>query len=650
MLVKLDAERMRALPLAPVDGFVLSRIDGSLTVDDLAQIMGLPIAQVLTSLQKLQQMNLVALPQPSGPQRMLSGAMRIAPPAAGRATPVPPRDSRPPRGAHNPAPQSSGTERAAARTPSPISERPHARTPAAQPSPPPQKPVPRAEPAPEPKASTTIATEGVIPEEGVEIEEEHQRLIQDLFERLADLNHYDILGVARTSDKKTIKRAYFELASKFHPDKFFRKNLGSFRLKMEAIFRNVTEAHDVLTSKAQRTEYDAYIASLEKTRGMEAMLEDAMAEIKRAEEAARMSVPAPSPPLASPSPPSPSQARKGASAPPQSTATPNRKTPSSKPPTLTSATPAPASSRARPPPLPGVPPAPSSSPARPQAPSMPSSSPPLTSPNLGAFIADALGGTTPKPASEPQSRASGTARISVHPPSDASAAADVQARRDMLARRLTGALGPRVPSAPKVPAIQFATPADAVDALKRRYEEKVGAARASQAKKYADIGAAARAKNDHVAAANAYRVAVSFATDDEELKRAAEETQRASDEILSDAYFKQAQYEERSEHWGEAAKSWGRVTRARPTDAKAHEHAAQCIVKANGNLHEAAAFAQKAVTLAPQHVPARITLANVYLAAGLALNAKRELDAAAQLAPEDATVQALLKRVAKGGA
>lgn len=208
----------------------------------------------------------------------------------------------------------------------------------------------------------------------------------------------------------------------------------------------------------------------------------------------------------------------------------------------------------------------------------------------------------------------------------------------------------RVPAPPKVPTVQYSTPTDAVDALKRRYEDKVTAARSAQSRKYAEVGASERAKKDFVAAANAYRVAVSFDPDNEELKKAAEETQRAADKILSEGYLKQAQYEERSEHWAEAAKSWARVARARPTDAKAHEHAAMCLVKANGNLHEAVALAQKAAALSPKNAQPRVTLANVYLAAGLTLNAKRELETAAQIAPQDANIQALLKRVTKGGA
>ena len=54
---------MRALPLAPVDGFVLSRVDGVTSVGDLAEAMGLEIEDVLASLLKLESMRLVVPPR-----------------------------------------------------------------------------------------------------------------------------------------------------------------------------------------------------------------------------------------------------------------------------------------------------------------------------------------------------------------------------------------------------------------------------------------------------------------------------------------------------------------------------------------------------------------------------------------------------------
>jgi hypothetical protein len=345
---------------------------------------------------------------------------------------------------------------------------------------------------------------------------------------------------------------------------------------MEAIFGRMSVANETLTSD-RRAEYDAYLGSVDRTRRIEEMVEEATAEIRRVEETARGMAAAP-----------PSQA----SAP---------------------AIDAPAA---------GKPPA---------------AAPPST-PNVDAITDDALTAKGPPP--EPS-----RPRINVTP---AQREAEAKTRREMLARRLTGN-GARPPApAPVVPPVTYAKPADAVDALRRRYEERLLAAKTSQAKKYAESGMAARAKGDIVAAANALRVAVTFDENNAQLKAAYAEAQRASDQLLAEQYAKQADYEEKSERWADAARSWQRVARAKENDARAHERAAHCLVKADGNLHEASKLAQRAVQLSPKSAHARVVLANVYLAAGLGKNAKRELEAALLLAPNDAGIATLLKRIGKG--
>jgi predicted Zn-dependent protease len=134
---------------------------------------------------------------------------------------------------------------------------------------------------------------------------------------------------------------------------------------------------------------------------------------------------------------------------------------------------------------------------------------------------------------------------------------------------------------------------------------------------------------------------------DEQIQKRAQEMQGRADELLAETYAKQASYEEKHGQWAEAARSWARVCKGRPNDARACERAANAIMKAGGDLHEAARLAQHASTLEPDKPSFQVTLANVYLAAGLALNARRVLETAAQRAPHDDTIQAMLKRVAK---
>lgn len=70
---------------------------------------------------------------------------------------------------------------------------------------------------------------------------------QDWFEK----DFYAILGVPSDADDAAIKKAYRKLARQHHPD----KNAGD--AAAEQRFKDITEAHSVLSDKKQRQEYDA---------------------------------------------------------------------------------------------------------------------------------------------------------------------------------------------------------------------------------------------------------------------------------------------------------------------------------------------------------------------------------------------------------
>lgn len=65
-----------------------------------------------------------------------------------------------------------------------------------------------------------------------------------------DKDFYAVLGVTKTASADEIKKAYRALARKFHPD----ANAGD--PKAEEKFKEISEAHDVLSDDAKRREYD----------------------------------------------------------------------------------------------------------------------------------------------------------------------------------------------------------------------------------------------------------------------------------------------------------------------------------------------------------------------------------------------------------
>lgn len=93
--------------------------------------------------------------------------------------------------------------------------------------------------------------------EDVDLELEHRTYLLDVHDRLATISHYELLGVPRSADKKTIKNAYYRITGSVHPDRFFRKRLGSYKSKMEAIFTRLEDAYRTLTAADARAKYDA---------------------------------------------------------------------------------------------------------------------------------------------------------------------------------------------------------------------------------------------------------------------------------------------------------------------------------------------------------------------------------------------------------
>ncbi|MBR3263627.1 DnaJ domain-containing protein [Candidatus Saccharibacteria bacterium] len=69
---------------------------------------------------------------------------------------------------------------------------------------------------------------------------------------MAKRDYYEVLGVSKNASDDEIKKAYRKLAVKYHPD----KNPGD--KDAEAKFKEINEAHDVLSDKQKRARYDQF--------------------------------------------------------------------------------------------------------------------------------------------------------------------------------------------------------------------------------------------------------------------------------------------------------------------------------------------------------------------------------------------------------
>ncbi|WP_437993436.1 DnaJ domain-containing protein [Sorangium sp. So ce145] len=590
---------LKSLPLKPAEAFLLSRIDGVLTDRDLSLITGMSHGDTVEVLRRLRDLGAILLDgEPSGqpPPRD----------AARRAAAVDPEKTMP-----------SGSEAA-----------------------------PLGRDALQHMESLPLYDPAEL-DEPVELAPDRKRRILDLYYRLEDLSYYALLGVADQADKKQIKSAYYQLAPEFHPDTYFRKQLGSYKPKIEAIFTRITLAHDTLTSKQRRTEYDAYLEQTHKNRTMAALIEQTPRDIATITTAVDATVRAafadPRDMGASPGRYSSERApaEQGASAVSSGVAAPVQPSPAQ-------------------PPAGGRSPDNGGAPARSAAPASPVAPAPTAKDRRETFARKLTGGLRRAPPGAP-SASTAAASGAATPPAAVTAApraatppAAVTAAPRAATPPAAVTAAPGTAVAPAAAAGAAAAPPKtasgvrspesirAVEALKARYENARNEALRSQIARYSDVARAALERSEFASAANAYRIAASLAPEDAELQSASAEVERLAAVALADGYLKQAEYEAQNGRWVEAALSYVKVCNGRPDDAGAHERVAHATLQAGESSRRAVEFARRAVELVPTSVEYRITLALSYAAAGLAKSAAGELERAAELAGNDGRLRGLI--------
>jgi hypothetical protein len=176
--------------LTPVEGFVLSRIDGTASYDQICVMTGLGVEATVDVLRRLRRNGLIL------------GSKDTVPPAAQPpgATPV------------LGVPVTAAKQRL---TPSgSVLERLDDGSPI------------------DPAELTS----------GPDLSIDTKTRILRLHRRLKSLGPYEMLGLPPGADRSLVKRAYFSASKELHPDRFFGKDIGIFREKLGDIFARMTEA------------------------------------------------------------------------------------------------------------------------------------------------------------------------------------------------------------------------------------------------------------------------------------------------------------------------------------------------------------------------------------------------------------------------
>jgi hypothetical protein len=215
-----DLTRLR---LTPTEGFVLSRVDGRASYDEICQMSGLGREQTLAILRKLKQQGLVLRPGESAPPPEPL-------PQMARRSPSP---ESPP---HTPAPTVVTDEMLRKAQEKPGESGDESKT---------------AIPSVLERLDDGSPIDPADLAEGPDLAEDAKKRILRLHRRLRRLAPHELLGVEPGADAASVKRAFAAASKELHPDRYFGKDLGGYREKLAQIFARITEAVQAL-HKASR--------------------------------------------------------------------------------------------------------------------------------------------------------------------------------------------------------------------------------------------------------------------------------------------------------------------------------------------------------------------------------------------------------------
>jgi curved DNA-binding protein CbpA len=180
--------------LKPDEAFILSRIESSALISEVLQLSPLGLEMTQKTLYGL----------------IATGVVEFVPQSGEKAPPQPPAASRAYRSAGAPS------------TPQPVANSEDT------PAPPPAEDLEK------------VRAEILI-----------------MLDKAKTKNYYDLLGVSISASQDEIKKSYYSLAKKFHPDRYHQSTADDLKTALDTIFSTLSQAYDTLKVPATRASYDS---------------------------------------------------------------------------------------------------------------------------------------------------------------------------------------------------------------------------------------------------------------------------------------------------------------------------------------------------------------------------------------------------------
>lgn len=105
-------------------------------------------------------------------------------------------------------------------------------------------------------------TAGSEKKDNVTLTTEEKANIEKMLEVVKNGNYYEMLSVPFNVKPSEVKIRFFELSKIYHPDRYFKKDIGSYKEKLNTIFKSLSEAYEVLYDPNKKKWYDATLANI----------------------------------------------------------------------------------------------------------------------------------------------------------------------------------------------------------------------------------------------------------------------------------------------------------------------------------------------------------------------------------------------------